>query len=408
MAATPWKTSSDIIESVKRKIMMPIHQITFTEEDILKFANEEMATSQIPSILDVHEEYLVRTDEVSLEADKVRYPIPDRAIGLRLRDLFYQDSSGNLFEMTRVSVGDIDLYQSSNESLTPKHKYYLENNDVVLLSDVQQTDAEGTLVFKYFIRPNQLVLNNRAAIINGFTESITLVNASIVAGDTVTIEDIVFTAVASSPSTDEFEIGGTAIITATNLALAINTEGSFLATNGTPATDTVTITFDMRDFDVEVSNSTGFEISETTGIQFDSIPDNIENGSIIDFLQTKPGHKIYSFDVEIPDNAISTDIIEFDDDDIPEDLVVGDYICLAHECIIPQIPPDLHNVLCERTAASMLESQGDQAGLQAKALKIQEMEKNQSNLIDNRVEGAPQKIVGRHSLLKLTSRRKGW
>jgi hypothetical protein len=79
---------------------------------------------------------------------------------------------------------------------------------------------------------------------------------------------------------------------------------------------------------------------------------------------------------------------------------IGDYACVANECIIPQIPPDLHNTLAERTAARILAAIGDVEGLQASNAKLQEIETRQGTILDDRVEGAPQKITARHSLLR--------
>jgi len=410
MAAKPWLTSDDLIESVKRKIMFPTDQSTFSEEDILAFANEEMASSQIPSILQFHEEYLVTTKDIPLKTNRSRYAIPDRAIGMKFRDLYFKDVSGNLFEMTRVTGND-DMFSTGASSGTPPYKYKLEGNDVVLIPDIG-SEPTGSLHFIYYLRVNQLVKNDRAAIVNYFTESIQIVNTSVVAGDTVTINDEIFTATAGAPGVDEFQIGATSIDTATNLVGAINTNGITIAVNGTPSTDTATLKFLNQEYDIEVSNSSGFIVASTSGIEFNEIPDNITNGDLIDFLQTKPGHKIISFDVQVPITGISGSNIEFGAGDIPEDLIVGDYICLSNECIIPQIPPDLHNVLAERTSARILSALGDQQGLQSSMSKIQEMEANQAKLIDNRSEGSPQKVIGRHTFLKLISRKRnnlrGW
>ena len=73
---------------------------------------------------------------------------------------------------------------------------------------------------------------------------------------------------------------------------------------------------------------------------------------------------------------------------------------MANECIIPQIPPDLHNALAERTAARILAAIGDTEGLGVANAKLQEIEARQGTLLDGRVEGAPQKITARHSLLR--------
>ena len=111
---------------------MPIAQNLFSEDDILKFANEEMAISQIPSILEMHEEYLVTTKLVALTSTQPRYSIPDRAIGMKLRDPFWQDNYGNIFQMSQVTEEDKAFFQRSIGANQAIHKYYIEGNDVVL------------------------------------------------------------------------------------------------------------------------------------------------------------------------------------------------------------------------------------------------------------------------------------
>ena len=59
------------------------------------------------------------------------------------------------------------------------------------------------------------------------------------------------------------------------------------------------------------SQSSGLVLPQTQGIEFSSIPENITNSSYVDFLQTKPGHKIRSYDVLIPSNGISSTTITF-------------------------------------------------------------------------------------------------
>ena len=60
----------------------------------------------------------------------------------------------------------------------------------------------------------------------------------------------------------------------------------------------------------------------------------------------------------------------------------------------------LYNMLAEKTAARILASLGDQAGLAMANEKIKEMEYRQGGLLDDRVDGAPQKITARHSILR--------
>lgn len=395
--AKPWLTSDDLIAAVKRKIALPISQITFTEDDILAFANEEMAIAQVPSVMSFHEEYFVQEINVDLEENKSRYPIPDRAIGMKLRDLFWKDASNNYFEMTRISSEDKAFFQRNIGANQAIHKFYLEGNDVVLTPQVTNGPT-GKLAFFIFLRPNQLVKNERAGTIVYFTKDITIDNANLTAGDTLTIDGTVFTAVAGAPSTNEFQIGGSSILTATNLKNAIVTADIIAgADNGSPSTAVITLQYTSLS-STFVGSSAGIEVQSTQGIQVDAVPTNFAAGGLFDFLQTKPGHRTRGMDKELL--SISGEILEFDSSDVPTDLIISDYICAESECIIPQIPSDLHTVLTERTCARILAAQGDQQGLAATNQKLAEMEARQGTLIDSRVDGAPQKVTSRQSLLR--------
>jgi hypothetical protein len=396
--ANPWLTSDSLIEAVKRKISFPVSQETFDEDDILAFANEEMAISQVPSILQYHEEYLVYTEEVELESNKSSYQIPDRSIGMKLRDIFWKDENDNLFEMSRVNSEDRATWQSSTGTNTTIQKFYVQGNDIVIVPEIGDSPS-GSLLFVYYLRPNQLVRDSRAALVESFTKAITLDNSALSDGDTLTINGVVFTAKASGAGDDEFNIGASSILSATALVSAINTNGTVgTASNVAGTSAVVTLSYDDITYEFETDDSSAFAISANTVIVVDAEPEAIETGDIVDFLQTKAGHKTLDYDITA--GTVSGDTISFTATDIPENLIPGDYICLANECIIPQIPTDLHTSLAERTCARILSAIGDTEGLQLSTAKIQEMNSAQGSLLDQRVEGAPQKITSRNSLLR--------
>lgn len=484
----PYYDSSDVIEAVKRKISIPLSQDTFDEDDILRFANEEMFLSQVPSVLLYHEEYFVHPVTVELEADTSRYAIPNRAIGSRMRDLMYQDSSGNNYEMTRIKPDDRSEYQNGSQSSNSLHKYYIEGNEIVLVPEIVGTPT-GSLVFYIYLRPNQLVQTSRAATLESISTPSTTTKKNLLAssvsiqtaGNTITSaahgfpnnSRVVFTSTDTVPAgltsgttyyvvstaTNTFQVsatlGGSAIdITDVGTGLHTVTRTRVLSTSFDPEdvdfdANTITIAnHDYADGDrVRFSNSSTlpsplvdtafyyvvsaatntFKVSTSLGgsavdltscgegstditsditvLTFDDIPDNIINSSYIDFLQTKSGHKTYSYDVLLTSNAISGDTISLITDDLPDSFIVGDYICSANECIIPQIPSDLHNGLAERTCARVLASIGDTEGLQTVNAKIKEIDARQGTLLDNRAESSPLKVTSRNSLLRLGRRR---
>lgn len=131
-------------------------------------------------------------------------------------------------------------------------------------------------------------------------------------------------------------------------------------------------------------------------ISFDQIPSTFTTGSLYDFLQLAGGHKCYSINVAPLSINTAQNTITFPPALIPQIgpniLQVGDMVCLAGECFIPQVPDELHSVLAQRVACRIMEAQGDVQGLQAANLKLQEMEVKIGILIDNRTEGNPQKV----------------
>jgi hypothetical protein len=421
MAATPYLTSNDLIAAVQRKISMPISQSLFSATDILSFSNDEMELSLTPQVMSYHEEYFVFVQNIPLQNNRTRYEIPERALGMKLRDVKWMDQNNNMFDMTRIASEDKAYFQQNVGTSETLSKYYLESSDVVL-TPFFTTPANISLLFFYFIRPNQLVVNERACIITAFLSTITTLNSAIVDGDTVTILGNVLTARTSPSLPTEFAIGASDSITATYLAVLINTLNIAMASNGTPSTATVSMTFPniLSSQSTTTSNSAGFVIPTSTQlIQFDQVPASYTDpvtfqvgplfvpGATVDLLQTKGGHKHRAIDIVLPPNSISNTVIAFPSSSIPTDPnnlpIVGDYICLANECIIPQVPSDLHSGLAERTCARILAALGDQTGLQASMAKIADIQANEITLLDNRVESSPQKIIARNSILRYQS-----
>lgn len=299
--------SDDLIESVKRRISIPENQSTYTADDLLAFANEEIALSVVPAILSLHEDFLLFSEDVELEADKTEYNIPYRAVGNKLYDLQYIDDNGNPQEMSRTTLDDQPNHQS-NSATNTQYSYALKNNRVVLFADMSGTPS-GSLRFIYYIRPNTLVDTDRVAVIT------------------------------------------------------------------------------------DIDTDTGI-------ITVDNVPSHFSISLQYDFYKAKSPHNMLSIDIGISSLNTTTDTITFDAADIPDDLEVGDHIASATECIIPQIPSDMHVLLAQKVAERVLESQGDSEGLAQARAKTAEMNAGAGILIDNRVETSPIKLVNRNGALR--------
>lgn len=135
-------------------------------------------------------------------------------------------------------------------------------------------------------------------------------------------------------------------------------------------------------------------------ISISNFPSDFSNLPDMDFVGARTPNKIKAFDltpVSVNANAKS---VTFAAADIPADLEVGDYLCKAEETPVPQVPTELHPILAQRGAVHCLESLGDTEGLANATNKLEKMEKAVMNIIEDRVEGAPQKINPRHTTLR--------
>ena len=306
--------SADLVASVKRRASVPEAQSMVTDNEILEYANEEMLLNFIPLVLSQHEDYYLIREEVAITAGDVRYQIPYRAIGSKLREVAYKDTNGNLLAMYRRSVDDITEKYRHTTSTYPGN-FHIEGEEVVL--DINDDhNLPGTLVFFYSLRPNSLVDSSRVGVITS--------------------------------------------------------------------------------------------IDRVTGIiVFESLPDNIEATSQIDFIKTKAPHRVMGFDKSVVSVTAATNFMEVSPDDIPADLVVGDRVALAGETDILNAPSDLHVMLAQMTASRVLESIGDTEGLQAADKKLGKMENNAATIIANRVDGSPIKAKARNGTIRRGKYRRG-
>lgn len=293
-------TTSKLIDSVKQRAMLPTNDKTFSEEDFIEILNEEMDTGIVPNVLRQHEEYYTVSEEVVIENGKTRYRIPYRAIGNKLRDISYVDSTGSIYEMSRVSLEELSDYEDNYYS-SLEDVFYIENNEVVL---PQVPGSGGSLRMYFHLRPNSLVT-----------------------------EDLV---------------------------------GKIIG------------------------------INRTTGIiTLESFPNSFSNLPLMDFVSSQSPNRIEAYDVQPLSVNSTTKEVTFETSTIPEYLKVGDFLCKQQETPVPQIPVEMHTMLAQKAAIYCLEALNDSEGLANAQRKMERMEKDIDTIINNRVEGAPKKIVNR-------------
>lgn len=95
--------------------------------------------------------------------------------------------------------------------------------------------------------------------------------------------------------------------------------------------------------------------TNTNEVTVSSAPTTFTDGTSYDFIKAQPGFDTLAFD-QVAD--ITGNVLTFTDD-VPSDLAVGDYVALAGESPIPQLPVELHQLLAQRVVVKILESAAD-------------------------------------------------
>lgn len=308
--------TSDLLADVRRSGMLPDSTPSgVADADILAHANKELQSRLLPLVNSVREEFYVQPQTQALVANQQFYRIPGRSIGNRLRDVLIQQSDGTLTNLVRLTPEAYAELQTTVPGPYP-WAFYLESDSVMLVPTPSAVPT-GSLLFKYILRPNFLV-------------------------------------VSSNDTTPR-------VSTVTN-----NGNGT------TTITHTGTATFDAA------ANTS------------------------LDIVSVKPPFRTVM--ISTTPSAVATGSITVATSALPSDFTTANFggganhgavLSAAETSSVVQLPPELHNLLYQRTLCRVLQSIGDLEALQAAEANAQQMERDAVGLIANRTEGEPKKVVSR-------------
>lgn len=150
----------------------------------------------------------------------------------------------------------------------------------------------------------------------------------------------------------------------------------------------------------------------TVTLSMSQMGKNFTASSTFDIVQAKTPNKIRAFDLTPATyvNNGTTGTITFAYSDLTNiltDLAVGDYVSLAEETPVPNIPTEMHPLVAQAAAVNILESLTDSEALNNAERKLQKIVTAVQFLIDDRVELAPKKIKPRYNTLRGTNGRRG-
>ena len=150
-------TTEELIREVRNRSMTPDADSPGTQDaDLLLLLNGEMLNELIPRVSKLHEEFWVVTELVTLstnDPDSTFVEIPDRAVGITLRDLFIVNGGDRAF-LPQINREDLAAYQIRRGEGTDIRGYFIEGNRIRIFPGVATGGSQ--LEVSYQFRPSQL------------------------------------------------------------------------------------------------------------------------------------------------------------------------------------------------------------------------------------------------------------
>ena len=148
------RTTDDLLKKIKKKSFIPTSQSTFTDEELLEIATEEMNGIIVPTILSTRQDYYVYKDESSIldGTQNQTFNIPHRASGMQVREVS-ATIGGTERNMPRFDIED-RIYDGSGGSV---FGFDITNNQINV-----KGSSRGVLNLYYYLRPGDLVKSTQS------------------------------------------------------------------------------------------------------------------------------------------------------------------------------------------------------------------------------------------------------
>lgn len=146
----------------------------------------------------------------------------------------------------------------------------------------------------------------------------------------------------------------------------------------------------------------------TVNFNLSQVGKNFSSGLDYDIIGKRTPNIIRGFDITpISVTTGTSGSILFNKTDIDpflDEILVGDYVTLAEETPVPNMPTEMHPLVAQAAAIHILESLTDTEALNNAKARMKKMTAAVQSLIDSRVDFAPKKIKPRHGTLRSSSR----
>lgn len=147
----PQYDTSQLIDNIKRRCACPTSQLTYTEEDFVLLANDELQGEVVPLIMSTRDEYFVDYIDVNSDSTGI-IPIPSQAVGAKLRTVAYIQQTSPLL-LINLPLLNLDVVAGVGANFINGLTFtgfYIQNNNICLYPN--SSVPTGTQIRIYFYR----------------------------------------------------------------------------------------------------------------------------------------------------------------------------------------------------------------------------------------------------------------
>ena len=166
-------TTQNFLDAVNRRSFLPSGQNTFEDAEILAIGDEITRNEMVPSLMKLNEEFFVQHISYNITQNIQNYLIPDRAIGMIVREVSHIDTNGAVLDMDRIEPTELDNIQRT--SIKPEA--FFVKNDEIWLHPIP-ANTTGNLRIYFPLRPGNLVETSEAATVTEIDTATDIVTIS--------------------------------------------------------------------------------------------------------------------------------------------------------------------------------------------------------------------------------------
>lgn len=137
-----------LIELIKIACAVPTSQLTYTEEDFTRIADNQLKTKVVPLMMSAREEYFVTHYDVSTEADGV-VQFPSDAVGSKLRNVCFVQQANPLVLVNLPRI-DLDVVAGVGFfNYATLAGFYIEGNKFILYPNTSVPPGTALRLYYY-------------------------------------------------------------------------------------------------------------------------------------------------------------------------------------------------------------------------------------------------------------------